>query len=138
MTGTLECAAKRSTIVVIEGADHDHVDHAREHPRAVFDRFATAELGIARRQEHGVAAELGHAGLERDAGARRDLAKIMASTRPGNCGVVIARAVRMRLSSLARSISRPARLGAAGRAGSGSAGLGRHRLSVPRADGSGG
>ena len=55
--------------VVTEGAHHDDVDHGRHDPGAVFDRFAAPELGVFRGEEHGVAAHLGHAGLEGDAGA---------------------------------------------------------------------
>ena len=43
---------------VVEGADHDAVDVAREHARGVADRLAAAELDVARRQEEGVPAEL--------------------------------------------------------------------------------
>ena len=55
--------------IMVEGADHDDVHHARHHPRTVLHRFATSQLGVAWRQEHGVAAELCHAGLEGDPGA---------------------------------------------------------------------
>ncbi len=50
------------------GTDHHHIEHARQHDGAVADRLATAQLGVARGQEDGLAAELDHAGLERHAG----------------------------------------------------------------------
>ena len=59
--------------LVREGARHDAVDVAREDFRGVVDRLAAAELDVARGEEEGVAAELEHAGLERDARARRRL-----------------------------------------------------------------
>ncbi|MNF67865.1 hypothetical protein D3C84_496930 [compost metagenome] len=51
-----------------EGADHHRIEHARHDDGAIADRLATAELGIARRQEDGLAAELDHAGLEGETG----------------------------------------------------------------------
>ncbi len=56
-------------LVVLEGADHDAVHHPGQYPGAVFDRLATPQLGIPRRQEQGMTAQLGHAGLEGDPGA---------------------------------------------------------------------
>ena len=52
-----------------EGADHDHVHHPRQDPGAVGDGLAAAELGVPGGEEDGMAAELGHAGLEGDPGA---------------------------------------------------------------------
>ena len=52
-------------------ADHDDVDVARQHARGVGDRLAAAEMRVDRRQHNGLAAELAHADLERDPGARR-------------------------------------------------------------------
>lgn len=56
-----------------EGADHYRVKHARHNDRAVTDRLAATQLGVARRQEDRLATQLDHAGFERDAGARRGL-----------------------------------------------------------------
>ena len=55
----------------VERADHDGVDVARQHARGVGERLAAAELHFLRRQQNGIAAELAHGDLERDAGARR-------------------------------------------------------------------
>ncbi|MNM83949.1 hypothetical protein D3C81_960210 [compost metagenome] len=53
------------------GTDHHHVEHARQHDGTVADRLATAQLGVARGQEDGLAAELDHAGFERQPGTGR-------------------------------------------------------------------
>ncbi len=53
------------------GTDHHRIEHARQHDGAVADRLAAAQLGVARGQEDGLAAELDHAGLERHAGTGR-------------------------------------------------------------------
>ena len=53
---------------VREGADHDRIDHAREHARHVADRLAAPELDVARREEQGVPAELVGADFEADPG----------------------------------------------------------------------
>ena len=58
---------------LLEGANHDHVDHPRNHARDVLDRLAAAKLSIAAVQIDGDAAQLVHAGLERYPGARRGL-----------------------------------------------------------------
>ncbi|MNM63384.1 hypothetical protein D3C81_747500 [compost metagenome] len=55
------------------GTDHYRIEHARHDDGAVADRFAAAQLGVAWRQEDGLAAELDHAGLERHAGTGRGL-----------------------------------------------------------------
>ena len=54
--------------VVVEGADHHRVDHFRENPRGILNRFAASELGIPGADEQRVSTELVHADLERDAG----------------------------------------------------------------------
>ncbi len=51
--------------IVPEGADDDDIHHRGDHPGAVFDGFAAAQLCVLRRQEHGLAPELRDAGLER-------------------------------------------------------------------------
>ena len=56
-----------------KGSDHHRIEHARHDDRAVTDRLATAQLRIARRKEDRLAAELDHAGLERDPRARGGL-----------------------------------------------------------------
>ena len=55
---------------LLEGADHHHVDHARDDACEVFDRLSAGELGIAAVQVDGDAAELIHARFERHPGAR--------------------------------------------------------------------
>ena len=60
-------------VVLVEGADHDPVDVAREHRRGVLERLAAAELEVAGGEVERVPAELGHPDLERDAGAGRGL-----------------------------------------------------------------
>ncbi|MNU91893.1 hypothetical protein D3C71_817970 [compost metagenome] len=64
---------KFGQIAVGKGSDHHRVEHARHDNRAVADRLATAQLGITRRQENSLAAELDHAGFEGNAGAGRRL-----------------------------------------------------------------
>ena len=59
--------------LVIEDADHDGVDIAREHARGVGDGLAAAELHLLAGEHDGVAAELAHRDVERDARARRRL-----------------------------------------------------------------
>lgn len=56
-----------------EGADHHRVEHARHDDGSIADRLATAQLGVARREEDGLATELDHAGFEGQAGASRGL-----------------------------------------------------------------
>jgi hypothetical protein len=51
--------------VLLEGADHDQVDHARDHLGYVLDRLAPAQLRVPRVEVDGGTAELRHAGLER-------------------------------------------------------------------------
>ena len=53
--------------------DHHRIEHARHDNGAVADRLATAQLGVARRQEDRLATELDHAGFERNTGAGRGL-----------------------------------------------------------------
>ncbi|MNZ19121.1 hypothetical protein D3C78_361450 [compost metagenome] len=60
-------------VAVGEGADHHRIDHPRHHLGAVGDRLAAAELGVARREEDRLAAELDHAGLEGNPGPGRGL-----------------------------------------------------------------
>ncbi len=59
--------------VVLEGADHDGVDIARQHAGGVGDGLAAAELHLLAGEHDGVAAELAHGDVERDAGAGRRL-----------------------------------------------------------------
>ncbi len=61
--------------IVAEGADHHHIDHGGNDPCTVLDRLAAPQLGVLRRQEHGVTTELCHAGLKGDARARGGLGK---------------------------------------------------------------
>ncbi len=56
-----------------EGADHHRIEHARHDDGGIADRLATAQLSVTRREEDGLAAELDHAGFERQAGAGRGL-----------------------------------------------------------------
>ncbi|MNH20042.1 hypothetical protein D3C79_797950 [compost metagenome] len=56
-----------------KGTDHHRIEHARHDDGAVANRLATAQLGVPWREEDGLAAELDHAGFERQAGAGRGL-----------------------------------------------------------------
>ncbi|MCY1174397.1 hypothetical protein D9M73_145980 [compost metagenome] len=60
-------------VAVGKGTDHHGVEHARHDDRAVADRLATAQLGVAGRQEDRLATELDHAGFEGNSGAGRGL-----------------------------------------------------------------
>ena len=73
ITGTAECSASSSTCACGPGADRDRVDHPRQHQRGVARRLAARELQLALAQHQRVAAQLGHADLERDPRARRGL-----------------------------------------------------------------
>ena len=71
MTGTWELAANSVTsswlkVRIITTSTMLEITRA-----PVGDRLAAAQLGIARRQEHGVAAELSHTGFEGYAGTGR-------------------------------------------------------------------
>src|SRR5262245_26433234 len=57
--------------VVIERADHDAVDIAREHARGVSNRLAAAELHLLAGERDRLAAELAHGDIEGDARAGR-------------------------------------------------------------------
>jgi len=46
ITGTRECAAKRSMIACSKVRIHDHVDHPRDHAGDVLDWLAARELGV--------------------------------------------------------------------------------------------
>ncbi len=59
--------------IVVEDADHDGVDIARQHPRGVGDGLAAAELHLGAGEHDGLAAELAHRHVEGDAGAGRGL-----------------------------------------------------------------
>src|SRR5450755_2102896 len=59
--------------LVIENADHDGVDIAREHARGVGQRLAAPELHFLRGEQNRFAAKLAHGDVERDARARRRL-----------------------------------------------------------------
>ncbi|MNF62755.1 hypothetical protein D3C84_444400 [compost metagenome] len=56
-----------------EGADHHRIEHARHDDGGIANRLAAAELGVAWREENRLAAQLDHAGLERQAGTGRGL-----------------------------------------------------------------
>ena len=60
-------------VVVVERADHDGVDIARQHARGVGDGLAAAELHLLAGQHDRFAAELAHGDIERHARARRRL-----------------------------------------------------------------
>src|SRR5260370_902768 len=55
--------------IMVENADHDGVDIARQHPRGVGDGLAAAELHFRTRQHDRFPAELAHADVERHPGA---------------------------------------------------------------------
>jgi hypothetical protein len=59
--------------LVLHHARHDRVHVAGEDVAGVLDRLAAPELQVADGEEEGVAAELGHPSLERDARAEGDL-----------------------------------------------------------------
>ena len=65
--------APAPSALVIERADHDGVDVARQHARGVGDGLAAAELHLLAGQHDRLAAELAHADVERHARARRRL-----------------------------------------------------------------
>ncbi len=71
MTGTVAWRASSMQIGVIEDADHDRVDVARQHARGVGDRLAAAELHLGAGQHDRLAAEFAHRDVERNARARR-------------------------------------------------------------------
>ena len=58
-------------LAVVEDADHDRVDEARQHLRGVADGLAAAELHLGAGEHQGLAAEFAHRHVERDAGAGR-------------------------------------------------------------------
>ncbi len=58
---------------LLEGADHDPVQVARQHSARVPDRLAAPELQVAGGEIERRAAELEHADLEADARSRRGL-----------------------------------------------------------------
>ena len=58
---------------MVENADHDGVDIARQHARGIGDRLAAAELHFLPGEHDDVAAELAHRDIERHARARRGL-----------------------------------------------------------------
>ena len=49
---------------LLKGADHHRVDHACDDARNIFNRLATRELGVARRQIDHRAPHLQHTGFE--------------------------------------------------------------------------
>src|SRR5450631_3966546 len=59
--------------LVVENADHDGVDEARQHARGVGQRLAATELHFLRGQQNRLAAELTHGDVEGHAGAGRGL-----------------------------------------------------------------
>ena len=69
--------------VLAEGAHHDGVDVAAQHCGGVAQRFAAAELGGARVDDHRVAAELVDADLERHPGAGGGLLEDDGDAAPG-------------------------------------------------------
>ena len=73
ITGTVACAASSSSASWSSDADHDGVDVARQHARGVGDRLAAAELHLLAGEHDGLAAELAHGDVERDARAGRGL-----------------------------------------------------------------
>ena len=66
-------ARKLGHRLVIENADHDGVDIARQHARGVGQRLAAAELHFLRGEQDRLAAELAHGDVERHARAGRGL-----------------------------------------------------------------
>ena len=64
-------AGEIEQIVMVEDADHDRIDIAAHDAGGVGQRLLAGELHLVARQEHRLAAELAHADIEADAGARR-------------------------------------------------------------------
>ena len=58
---------------MVENADHDGIDVARQHPRGIGDGLAAAELHLGAGQHDRFAAELSHADIERYPRAGRRL-----------------------------------------------------------------
>jgi hypothetical protein len=58
---------------LLEGADHHQIAHPRDHLPGIFHRLAASQLRIARVQVDRRAAQLLHAGFERQARARAGL-----------------------------------------------------------------
>ncbi|MPL67367.1 hypothetical protein SDC9_13058 [bioreactor metagenome] len=56
---------------LLEGADHDHVNIARQNPRGVGDGLAMAKLHFLARKHHRLPAQLAHTDVEADTGAGR-------------------------------------------------------------------
>ena len=71
MTGTVAKAASSISCVMVERADHDGIDIAREHARGVGDGLAAAELHVLAGQHDAFAAELAHGDVEGHPGAGR-------------------------------------------------------------------
>ena len=96
--------------LVIERADHDRIDIARQHARGVGDGLAAAELHLGAGQRDGFAAELAHADVEGDAGAGRRPVEDHGERAPGERALVRALALALRLHGAAR-LDHPAQLG---------------------------
>ena len=75
-------------LVLTEGADHDAVHIAGEHPGRVLNRFAPADLRAFCPQHHGVAPQLVDAHLKADAGAGGGLLKNHAQALAPEMGVL--------------------------------------------------
>jgi hypothetical protein len=58
---------------LLEGSDHHHVAHARDHLRRILDRLAALQLRVAAVEVDRRTTELLHAGFERQAGTRAGL-----------------------------------------------------------------
>ena len=72
-TGTVACSASVVELVLVARAQADHRGVAGQDQRGVAHGLAARELQLVGAQDHRVAAELEHAGLERRARAGRRL-----------------------------------------------------------------
>ena len=73
ITGTEACAGELVDLRLLEGADHDRAEEAREHERRVAVALAARELQVGGGKVERHSAELGDADLEADTRPRRRL-----------------------------------------------------------------
>ena len=111
ITGHAGIAGQRRRSCLLEGAGHDAVDHAAEDAGHVGDALALAEADVAGAEVEGVAAQLAHADLEGNAGARRGLLEDHGEALACQDGMpghpILTCILRSRASSSTRRISPP-------------------------------
>ena len=79
----MACSGELGERGVKGGAGHDGVDQPAHHTGRVGHGLVAAQVDLAGAQVLGVAAQLGHAGLEADAGARGGLLEDHRQAAPG-------------------------------------------------------